>query len=184
MRCSIFMSYLLCTVRMAYSLEKQHIFKNANEDYFHSLKERNFTCKAKKIESSTYTPLENSTLVFVQVLTRHGARTPIYLIQNEENDWYNCSYLKEYSAIENKNNSSQNEIRINKNYLIPKKNKHNLSRFYWEGNCALGQLTDLGKSQLKDLGKSLRNVYAEKLNFIDLKLNVSSQIKLRSIDLQ
>lgn len=99
-------------------------------------------------------------LNLVQVFTRHGDRTPAHIIPNINVEW-KCDYpnMIYYSSS---NPNIEGGI-YSKVYI---KGKQQLL-----GNCALGQLTEIGIQQHLELGKKFRKKYVEEMKFLSENAN-------------
>ena len=114
-------------------------------------------------------------------MNRHGDRTPTFNLPNESNTEWNCP-LEERQILE------KDFISYKFDFGNVCKDKYcdiNLLKSnFWKGNCTLGQLTDIGINQLYRLGKILKDIYIDKLGFIDSNWEVSKKsIFIRSTDL-
>lgn len=103
-----------------------------------------------------YKPNIDADLVQVQVLTRHGARTPLHLSKNYSNRW-TCKY---------------NEIKsTGTEFLQPYTVHIAYGNSLYRGNCVFGQLLHTGSNGLKYLGKYLRKIYIDQLKFIPTQID-------------
>jgi len=113
----------------------------------------------------------NLVLQLVQVITRHGDRTTLTILPND-NRPFHCN-ISTYVAPSFTNARQANPLRLyRKNYLsgvLP-------------GNCNLGQLTDRGYTQHLSLGTNLRNLYVNTYQFLNPDLD-QSEVALRSTDI-
>ncbi|KAJ5076811.1 lysophosphatidic acid phosphatase type 6 [Anaeramoeba ignava] len=110
----------------------------------------------------------NKKLILVQVITRHGDRTPLKTLPNQKNEW-NCD-LNFYHL------SNPESKTIFQKVYIPNRQQFN-------GNCLTGQLTSKGFQQHFLLGQKLRKKYFNELNFIPEKYD-PKLIYLRTTDKQ
>lgn len=123
-------------------------------------------CQAGKLSPFKYKPLKNAELLKVQVITRHGDRTPeVGVIPGDKTVW-DCNPVHGYGYSELEDNTRQSLGTMEmENYVkIPDlllKGKH-----FWKGSCDLGQLTPKGAQQHMQLGKVLREIYAKRLGFL------------------
>ena len=107
-------------------------------------------------------------LLQVQLLHRHGDRTPVHALPGFlENVSWNCSDSVVEDIEEN------DSLKLRKVFMN--------GRQALKGTCMLGQLTKRGESQLKTLGKNFRELYIEKLKLMPPKLN-QDLMMLRSTD--
>ena len=112
---------------------------------------------------------EGFRLIQIQLLTRHGDRTPLHPLPKKlQNVVWNCSAVDDDEV-----SSLESTITLNKRYVE--------GREALRGNCMLGQLTVVGESQHRRLGQRFRETYVDSLNFLSANLN-KSEIYLRSTD--
>jgi len=124
------------------------------------------------------TPSENTdgmTLEMVQVLMRHGDRTPLYSTLLPNMDQWDCSL----STFMLPSQNAQEEALSNVNRLFRKVYMPN--REYLPGNCSVGQLTSLGFSQHLQLGQAFQSLYIEKYGLLSSTLN-PNEMYFRSTD--
>ncbi len=108
-------------------------------------------------------------LLQVQLLTRHGDRTPVHALPSFlENVEWNCSD----SVVEDV--EEQDGLRLRKRYFP--------GRQALKGNCMLGQLTARGEEQLRSLGKNFRSLYIDKLRLLSRDRVEPAEVFLRSTD--
>ncbi|KAJ1829595.1 hypothetical protein LPJ56_000244 [Coemansia sp. RSA 2599] len=138
-------------------------------------------CNPRYPTSQTYSAVPDAQLQFVQTIVRHGDRTPVHLIPNDENTW-TCDGIEEdiylHAAGEpEKNNTGSFQQVIE----IPSWNKKfGFANQVWRGTCESGQLTDHGKLQHRTLGAHLRSIYVDKLGFLSKTLNRTSEVYART----
>lgn len=111
----------------------------------------------------------------VQVITRHGDRTPVNFINSKiENVVWDCNLNMQYSQ----SNQSDPKFpkRVFQKVYVP-------NQEILRGNCLFGQLTERGAQQHRTLGANFRQLYVEKYKFLSSSLD-SSQIRLRSTDIE
>lgn len=123
-------------------------------------------------------PSENTnglTLKMVQVVTRHGDRTPLYSTMNGLMDEWNCTLGSYMLPSQGNNGETLNNVDLlyRKVYLP--------GREYLPGNCSLGQLTALGYQQHINLGQAFRSLYVYKYALLSETLD-ESEIWVRSTD--
>ncbi|KAJ2865753.1 hypothetical protein FB639_005077, partial [Coemansia asiatica] len=140
-------------------------------------------CQANYPSSSTYTSVANTTLEFVQLIVRHGDRTPALVVPGQDVTW-NCDKYSENIYLKSSTASSvSSSALVNQKVEIPAWNgKYGYSNQLWKGTCSVGELTDTGKAQLETLGAQLRSVYVDKLNFLPYWLNKTNQVYVRTTD--
>lgn len=109
-------------------------------------------------------------LLQVQLLHRHGDRTPVHSLPGFlENVSWNCSD----SVLEDV--EVDDSLKLRKVYYE--------GRQALRGNCMLGQLTGRGERQLNALGSQFRRMYVDTHGFMPAKMD-PSQLKLRSTDVE
>ncbi|PVU98518.1 hypothetical protein BB559_001492 [Furculomyces boomerangus] len=154
----------------------------------HPIPEGYTYCQAEYPIADNYKKVPNSELLHVQLFLRHGDRTPENLIKNELVDWNDCKQSYDHIQLR-PNNSEQTDITFQLIPQLPAKSstntdsKKDFSSKLWTGSCSVGQLTDLGKQQHIQLGKAIRELYVEKLNFLDSELssaNIERNINVRT----
>lgn len=100
-------------------------------------------------------------LTSVQVIVRHGARTPL---------WYDTQWkCKESEIIDYSLDHQQEERRKKRIFRIEKVDKMGQAT----ARCTPGQLTSLGVSQSTNVGKALRRAYIEKIPLLSKDLKPS-----------
>ncbi|KAF9988216.1 Acid phosphatase-like protein 2 [Mortierella antarctica] len=121
----------------------------------------------------TYKPVENATLRKVQVMMRHGDRTPSEVLPGDDTLYDICSHPAEYSfmATNDHNLRKTSSPILKSKILVSDENLYVAAGSYWRGNCEVGQLTNKGSSQTKQVGKHLRAIYVDQLQFLPRYLN-------------
>ncbi|KAJ1834699.1 hypothetical protein LPJ63_001749 [Coemansia sp. RSA 2711] len=129
----------------------------------------------------SYTSLPGATLEFVQAVVRHGDRTPVSYIPNDDSTW-RCDGVEEETYLHGAGESKDNTTGSFKQLvLIPKWNgKYGFSNQLWQGSCEEGELTDRGKRQHNTLGTQLRSIYVNKLGYLPANLNSTDEVYLRT----
>ncbi|OMH81716.1 Counting factor 60 [Zancudomyces culisetae] len=136
-----------------------------------------FYCQADFPSVNNYTPLENSKLIFVQTVFRHGDRTPTYIAPGDTTDWNICNYKNYINEAQDAAKSGLGtRIKAYTQYSSTK--QLNYTGIFWKGNCQRGQLSVKGANQLETLGSELRKIYVDKLQFLDSELK-DANIKVR-----
>jgi len=114
------------------------------------------------------------TLVQVQLIFRHGARTPYGDIPNNYAVW-NCTL----DMLEIPYNGEVSQVTLprifRKNYILGEEGIL--------GNCAQGELTINGYYEHVNLGAQLRKTYIDKFHLLDEEFN-PEQIYIRSTDIE
>ncbi len=104
----------------------------------------------------------NEKLVGVHLFSRHGARTPLYLVNGIEEVEYQSELLEPY---------------VKAPYILKDLNNKDFSNYmsHWDklnfenklkGGAGRGQLTKVGEKQLFDLGRRVHKRYIEDLKFL------------------
>eukprot|EP01133_Synstelium_polycarpum_P003485 gene3485-3980_t len=122
-------------------------------------------------------PSENTagmTLQFVQILVRHGDRTPLYNPLTVPNDTWNCSLSYYMLPSLQDTEVMDTPSRMFRKTYLPNRN-------YWPGNCSDGQLTQLGFEQHLQVGSVFRELYVNKYQLLSPTLDLS-EIWVRSTD--
>ncbi|OMJ12554.1 2-phosphoxylose phosphatase 1 [Smittium culicis] len=134
-------------------------------------------CQANFIDADTYTPLDNSELISVQAIIRHGDRTPIYYNKNDGGIWDFCNLSKFKSILRPITttilNSTNENVSKGSPVVIPSKKL-----------CESGQLTEKGGKASYESGKAARRVYVDKLGFLNPTLKNTNQIKVRTSNVE
>lgn len=98
-----------------------------------------------------FSPIPNADLLQIQILTRHGARTPLHGYNQNGTIWKCDNTEYRYYSI-----PEQSPLKIHVAY----------GKSIFGGECHFGQLTEVGHSALKNLGRYIRNVYIRDLKFL------------------
>lgn len=93
----------------------------------------------------------NSDLVQVHIITRHGARTPLHISKKFNNQWV-CKNTELISFEPSFKNSLHVSVQF--------------GRSIFKGNCLIGQLVDKGVTALIKLGKYIRRIYVDEMKFL------------------
>jgi len=104
--------------------------------------------------------LKDAELIKVQVITRHGDRTPLVTLDNFDEKW-ECDDARSLSFT--KRGGAQSSALTENYYEIPRSYPFNV---LWKGSCDAGQLTAKGSRQHYELGKTLREIYVDRLGFL------------------
>ncbi|GAM19746.1 hypothetical protein SAMD00019534_029210 [Acytostelium subglobosum LB1] len=131
-----------------------------------------FYCQAPPPQPSMDTT--GMTLKMVQILFRHGDRTPLYnpgVGQINEWDCGLSTYLYPSFTEQTEINDSPVQFRrVN----MPGRN-------VWPGNCTNGQLTNLGFAQHLELGQQFRQLYVDQYRLLSPEFNMD-EVWVRSTD--
>ncbi|KAJ2474320.1 hypothetical protein EV174_005623, partial [Coemansia sp. RSA 2320] len=138
-------------------------------------------CDAGYPVSQGYSAVPDAKLELVQVVVRHGDRTPVNLIPDDTTTW-NCNGIEENIYLHGTDQPEKNSTGSFKQVIeIPTWNKkYGFSNQVWRGTCDVGELTDRGKAQHRLLGSQLRGVYVDKLGFLPSQLNGTDDIYVRT----
>lgn len=105
-----------------------------------------------------YRPRTDADLIQVQIISRHGARTPLHKSVRIPNVW-ECHNSESTSHSHNFSRALHVSVSHGKSVFL--------------GNCHFGQLLGKGVAELKKLGQYLRNVYVDQLKFLPSKFDPS-----------
>ena len=98
-----------------------------------------------------YEQRNDADLLQVQIISRHGARTPLHSSSTIIKNW-NCKFTEvSHSSLKDGRPSTQH-VSYGKSIFL--------------GDCHFGQLIDEGSKELNVLGKYLRHIYIERLKFL------------------
>ncbi|KAH7046316.1 histidine phosphatase superfamily [Linnemannia elongata] len=123
------------------------------------------------IAYKTYKPMKGATLNKVQVMMRHGDRTPSYFLPGDKTNYNICSNPAEISIMANSDDilaSGTPNLRTN---IVVSPEDNLYASTYWPGNCEVGQLTNRGAAQTRQVGQDLRRVYVDQLGFLSSRLD-------------
>ncbi|KAJ3087891.1 Acid phosphatase-like protein 2 [Quaeritorhiza haematococci] len=121
----------------------------------------------------------------VQVLTRHGDRTPVSVLPFENTTWECSTVLAEKTTFNGSPPTSKIPLNpTEKDGAYPWQYGNNpFADRIWEGSCLAGQLTPKGSKQLKSLGRYLRDIYVNQLRFLPADWDRAvNKLYLRSTD--
>ncbi|OHS98336.1 histidine acid phosphatase [Tritrichomonas foetus] len=103
-----------------------------------------------------YQTRNDADLIQVQILTRHGARTPLHTSKTQKNVW-TCEHT-ELKSIED-------------DVSHPLHVTNSFGKSIFMGNCQFGQLVDKGHNALTRLGQHMREIYVNTLKFLPTRFN-------------
>ncbi|KJE90911.1 hypothetical protein CAOG_02144 [Capsaspora owczarzaki ATCC 30864] len=101
----------------------------------------------------------------VQLITRHGDRTPVNIMPDDAATYNLCSEFAVSGMTSNDGSATLTQANVLKFPLLDKANPYQDA--IWQGNCIDGQLTSKGITQLRTLGSQLRGIYVDKLKFLE-----------------
>src|SRR5690349_16498910 len=104
-------------------------------------------------------------------MMRHGDRTPSYFLPGDKTNYNICSNPPEISIMANSDDiqaSGTPNLRTN---IVVSPEDNLYASTYWPGNCEVGQLTNRGTAQTRQVGQDLRRVYVDQLGFLSSRLD-------------
>ncbi|CAO3627275.1 unnamed protein product [Cunninghamella blakesleeana] len=138
-----------------------------------------------------YEPIpENLNLTLLQVVHRHGERTPVRsrLESIIPATWNLCdancamfATILDFNEQQGISNEGIPSKYMPLQRLIEKKTSEGQYKTHSPGACYFGQLTNLGRNSLNSLGARLREIYIDKLNFLPDEFD-EKMIYIRSTD--
>ncbi|KAG0375254.1 Acid phosphatase-like protein 2 [Mortierella sp. AD032] len=120
------------------------------------------------IAGKTYKPVKGATLQKVQILMRHGDRTPSTVLPGDKTNYNICSNPAELNLISSSSTHSGPALRTN---ILVSPEENLFASQYWSGNCEVGQLTNKGSLQTRQVGQKLRAIYVDQLKFLPKRLD-------------
>ncbi|KAJ3162679.1 hypothetical protein HDU86_003652 [Geranomyces michiganensis] len=139
-------------------------------------------CEATIPDPSTYTIPPGATLELVQMITRHGDRTPTEHLPNDDGVW-DCS-AAEFVRLKIPSQSEATPHFVQKVETGAERGARGWANKLPKTNCLLGQLTERGIQQLANLGAALRKVYVDLLGFLpeDINDSTTNAVYVRATD--
>ncbi|KTW28957.1 hypothetical protein T552_01587 [Pneumocystis carinii B80] len=128
-------------------------------------------------------------LHYVQVIFRHGERTPIFSklkFPGIQKNWNLCNSANFFRSAVKIKSSVTSDDHQNWDYLKCKRKLEIMNedskfrRVEDDSVCMEGELTDIGRESTLNLGKRLRKLYVDQLSFLPDVISKSSQIYVRS----
>ncbi|PAV20442.1 phosphoglycerate mutase [Pyrrhoderma noxium] len=160
---------------------------NATEAHNHEQAHSNIPLDT---ESYSIAPSELS-LEQVHVYVRHGERTPVRVRMAEppasiNPHWNLCRTARQFRAsVATFGDAVQDSLRSSDGieFLPVKRVVEREDGNTMEGECLLGELTDMGRQTTYNFGRSLRKIYVEKLGFLPDTLSSNSDGYFRSTNM-
>ncbi|KAF9041275.1 histidine phosphatase superfamily [Panaeolus papilionaceus] len=137
-------------------------------------------------------PPEGLKLKQVHVYVRHGERTPVGVRMtnapaNIPEHWNMCKTASRFrSAVHttfSSSNTNQADLMASDEAMPTRIAVERGDGNVVEGECLLGELTDLGRQTTLNFGQNLRKLYVERLGFIPDKLSDTSQVYFRTTNI-
>jgi acid phosphatase len=113
--------------------------------------------------ATEYAPLSGFDLVMVQIVTRHGARTPLHVARGAAHAW-RCN-LTELRGFAGGGRAAHVHVAFGASVFL--------------GDCHFGQLTARGAAALRRLGARARAVYVGRLKFLPTRFRAGA-VRVRS----
>ncbi|KAI8868100.1 phosphoglycerate mutase-like protein [Ramicandelaber brevisporus] len=147
-------------------------------------------CQAEYPQSTGYEAVKGAKLKLVQIVVRHGDRTPVHSTLDTFAEW-DCSSRPEISKLEDRARLGDGNKDEDKHYADSNESPSIVHRvsipekggYSWaiptKGNCVRGQLTMKGMWQHRELGKHLRDIYVDKLNYLPKVLDHTEDVYVR-----
>ncbi|KAJ3543988.1 hypothetical protein NMY22_g2946 [Coprinellus aureogranulatus] len=112
----------------------------------------------------------------VHIFVRHGERTPVGVRlagppANIPEHWTMCRIARRFKAVLPGLVQDRGDLPVHEEVLHARKVVERKDGTVVEGECLLGELTDLGRHTTYDFGKNLRRLYVERLGFLPDKLD-------------
>ncbi|KAI8070403.1 histidine phosphatase superfamily [Gongronella butleri] len=123
-------------------------------------------CQASTPTGSSYKAVPNATLRFAQVIVRHGARTSTVPLLEDNATWFDCGAALDTVGFSTAGKPLPIRGISTQQRVFTTQGEATYDFAVGQGNCDIGQLTDLGKTQHKALGSHLRDVYVDKTGLL------------------
>ncbi|ORX55726.1 phosphoglycerate mutase-like protein [Hesseltinella vesiculosa] len=129
-------------------------------------------------------------LTYLQVVHRHGERTPVRtrLESLIPNTWHLCeanmamfATILDFNAKQGESNDGIPIQYMPLKRFVERPVPNDNPVAFKSGACHLGQLTNLGRQNLTNLGARLRSIYIEKLGYLSDRYS-SKEVYIRSSD--
>ncbi|KAF5368046.1 hypothetical protein D9758_004503 [Tetrapyrgos nigripes] len=133
-----------------------------------------------EVESYPVAP-DNLQLQQVHIYVRHGERTPVGVRltgqpANLPQYWSFCKTARRLQASVAGDEDGDDFLRARK--VVEREDGHSV-----EGDCLLGELTDMGRTSTYNYGRSLRELYVDKLGFLPNYLQKSDEVYFRTTNI-
>ncbi|KAI9599256.1 histidine phosphatase superfamily [Syncephalis fuscata] len=175
------MSSLLATLKGALLLSvvaNSALGQNNSTNYVYNY------CQADYPANHTYQPLADARLVHVQMLIRHGDRSPVMtILPNEMADW-RCEDVHEVNQIIGTDGNHPTTGAVSQRVVIPAKKPYR-NAIWSSGTCIIGQLTSKGVRQHVALGEIINSIYVNRLSYLPRHLDsttLAQRLYIRSSD--
>ncbi|KAI8054447.1 histidine phosphatase superfamily [Syncephalis plumigaleata] len=142
-------------------------------------------CQADYPDHINYRPLPNARLVHVQMLIRHGDRSPVMTVFPDELADWQCQDVHEINQIIGDHPSEPSTGMVTQQVEIPKRKPYR-SAIWSSGTCVVGQLTSKGVRQHLALGQQIKRIYTDRLAYLPSHLDeptLKQRLYFRSTDI-
>ncbi|KAL2787997.1 histidine phosphatase superfamily [Aspergillus keveii] len=129
-------------------------------------------CQGRNL-GATWSPLKDANMVKLQVMHRHGGRSPAMTVPGDTTPWYQCGNPDEFVFMNPGDRLSDKRSPFMKEMTTI---DGAFAYTMWEGNCDAGQLTTFGSHQLQKLGRTLRSTYVDDRKFLPKKMDPDFKI--------
>ncbi|KAI5121801.1 hypothetical protein M0805_009793 [Coniferiporia weirii] len=125
----------------------------------------------------------------VHVYVRHGERTPVRVRMSDPPasipaHWLECQTARRFSAaVETLGGTTWGPLQSENTDVSPVKVVERADGTAVDGECFLGELTDMGKQSTLNYGRALRKLYVEKLGFLPSTLRNNNEVYFRSTNM-
>ncbi|KAJ1736236.1 hypothetical protein LPJ61_000020 [Coemansia biformis] len=138
-------------------------------------------CDAEYPLAKTYSAVPGAQLELVQMMVRHGDRTPVNYIPHNDTTW-TCDRVGENTYLHGAGEPDGNTTGAFRQVISTPEWNHRFgfSNQVPRGSCEEGELTDRGKSQHRTLGARLRQIYVDKLGYLPAELKSADALYVRT----
>ncbi|RKP05903.1 histidine phosphatase superfamily [Thamnocephalis sphaerospora] len=116
-------------------------------------------------------PSPGAKLLHVQTVIRHGDRSPLTVLPNDNSEW-RCDDMYKVMQVQGGNVNGPTIGTYAVRTTIPEDKAYN-GTMWTNGTCTLGQLTSKGARQHIELGSRFRSIYVDQLGFLPMRLNAT-----------